>query len=341
MVARLKKTASGKQPLKRQLIVRIVAGSSYGGGVAHSNEEEREAQMHLLQTMVDDMVKDPGHILPMYTHLEARKAAAAAAFVNAFAKDAPSFGKLTTFNSADTDFRGSWVTANSDLSAADIVAAVRKDPEAIDQLVTFATQVVAKQKVPMELHTIAVMTTFMNRRSEAAGKRLTDFKNKGGIAYDGSLNWIHGSYTLVFDDTDRLTTIRHISGVAVQVDPNLGITKAWHMMSNYNDFEAAVRMLPMPPVRLCTFFPDGIGPNSLTNFVGKPKVLQKIAAECYQDWELQQRAEQARSKPSDAVKSVLDDHRKAQAATAMEKARTAAKKALQEKRDRNTIKLKD
>lgn len=335
MVARTKATstagASSKHSPKKFVVSFPVSDTAAGG-------EQQQGQAHLLKSMIDDMVADPSHILPMYTHLQGRKASLASA--STVAQNAPRFESLSTFSSADDDYKGSWITANSDLSAGDLVAAVKADPAAIDNLMTFACQVAPKQKLPSEFQTKEVFTRFLNARHEEAGSRLKNFKGKSGINNDGSLNFRAASYSLSFDKEGRLHGIKHFSGEKATVDISIGITDAWTLASNFDDMAATICRPPLPPLRLATFFGDREGPHKITNYFGKPKALATRASELFQAWERDELVAKARVTPAVAVKAALDEHRKQKSQAAMDKARAAAKVALQRKRERLTIKLK-
>lgn len=286
--------------------------------------------------MIDDMVSDHTHILPMYTFLQDRKAAQVSP--TEF-KDAARFDKISTFGSVDDDFRASWITSNSDMSAANIIAAVKKDPAAIDHLCTFACQINCKQKLPQELLNREVCRRVLDARHEACGNRLHDFKKRGGLTATGELNWLKGSYEPKFDNEAKLIGIRHRSGDEVEVDPSLGINMAWTLNSNFDDFAASMSRAPLPPVRLASFFPLGLGPHKYPNFVGKPKLLHAFAAEVNDACERSERAARDRVTPAEAVRTALEDHKKSQARSNMAKARIAAKASLDAKKERLRVKL--
>jgi hypothetical protein len=302
--------------------------------------EELESHTRLLQNMIDDMIVDPSHILPMYTTLQARKAAQAAVSKSKVAKDAVLFEKLTTFGSIDDDYKGTWITTNSDLSAQDLVSAVQHDPQALDQIMTYAIQVNSKAKMPPQLQTCEVMTMFLDDRLMSCGDRLRTFKASKTIV-GGKLCFREASYQLEFNDKDVLTKIVHRSTkAAAKVEPTFNISMCWTLVSNFDDYVAHVVRPPMPPIRLCTFFDAAVGPNSVVNYAGKPKVLQAKADEMFLGWEQNQIDNLNKFTPSEAVQKALADHKKIKSKQSMDKARAAAKAANLKRGERVSIKLK-
>lgn len=329
------KPATGKAAALGSAAKRLPAFKKSG---RMEDDDKIEGDFHMMQSIVDDMYADRGHILHVYTFLSKRKAKLSE--MSEIASQSPAFESLTSMSSLEDDFKIQWITATSDLSAKDIINAMRVDPQSLDKLLFFALQLPPKARLPSCLITKEVMKLWWDKRHLACGSRLSKFKAQGGVSKGGAFDFgRNGSYTLSFTKTGELDSIRHWSGAIVQVDSICGVTNKWNLVGNFDDFGSHVIVGKMPPVKLATFFENSEGPHSVTNYVGKPKVLVSEATEVFTRWESEKRAGLASVTPSDQIRQALDDHKKAKAQACMERARKAACEAVKAKAQRMTIKL--
>eukprot|EP00969_Alexandrium_andersonii_P198191 8753381-Alexandrium_andersonii.AAC.1 len=141
-------------------------------------------------------------------------------------------------------------------------------------------------KLPKVLITKEVMRNWMTKRSAQAGKRLASFVSRGGIGADGAIAWSKaGSYQLTFTE-GKLSKVQHWGGDEVSISSDYGVTQEWSSVGNFDDFGSHLTFGCFPPCCLSSFFvATKTGPMALTNFSGKPKVLQAECESVYAEWE--------------------------------------------------------
>ena len=228
----------------------------------------------MAQSIVDDLFSDPNHVVPAYNFVQERKAVAALA-----SKVEPTAAMFdaTTFGGIDDDFKVERLVSVSNMSAVDILKAVKKDASTVDNLVHFATQVSPRQKLPTELLHVEVMRHFLDYRYSVCGKRLASFKTdadgpqRAHMASDSSVSWECGSYSLIVGDDGHLKKCTHVSGDVATLPNGIVISTSWRLTWNWDEFTAALALPPCPPFPLRDFFAANLGPHAISNYVGKPK----------------------------------------------------------------------
>jgi hypothetical protein len=229
-------------------------------------DTELESQRYALMTMIDDFVRLPDHILPMRAVLDGRKR-----------KDsdphrgvADCFKVVTTFSKLDEAWLAYWVTQHSDLTLANLVAAKRHDKDSTFILASLAAQVPASLKLKSHCRIKVVMYNVLEQRALACGTRIKTFKAQGGITADGAIDLkARGCYTMDFDAEDRCINIAHVaSGAFVVPAAHIVITKAFALINNHLDKEAAVVLKPLPPLKLASLFGPDLGPHVYTHISG-------------------------------------------------------------------------
>lgn len=253
----------------------------------------------------------------------------------------PMFASQSSILGLEEDFKISFVTANSDLDASDVVKVMRDDPGNLDDLVQYAVQMPMKPKLPLSFMVKACLETCWNARTKALDFPLKQFKKNGGLLDSGRLRFYDktGCYQLEFKG-ETLVGIKHRSGETVKVPPKSGLGTGHQLRNNHDDWGACLVMPPMPEIKLCSFFcaKGKKGPFQVVNFNGKARDLQTWAEEIHSEWQGRQAALKGTTISAE-VQATINEHRAKRRSEAMDKARTAASKALAKKKARRVVDL--
>lgn len=118
------------------------------------------------------------------------------------------------------------------------------------------------------------------------------------------------------------------------IDKGLGVNRNWGLLANFDDCGCAIVLPPMPPFKLCQNFADATGPHKIMNDLGEPKGLDERAEQLFVEWGRTEQARLSGTKASDIAARSVQQHNQARAKAAMDRARVAAKQALED-RQRN------
>lgn len=302
------------------------------------------AKHTLLLKMIDGCIADYSFVLPLFTaYQEHERNIAEDQKTSASYEER--FTQATVFGRLDEGFAIKFLTTVSDMSAADISAAVRHNTDSIAELLEYTSQVPPQLRLLDELKVIEVCRRFLYKRSLDMQKPLKDFKAKGGVLASGGLNWKYGAYTLRFDQT-KLVEITFRNGDKAAVPADSGITNDYKLIRNYSDYRAALEKKPFPEIKLALFFERGMGPYHFPKpFSVRCKEYPALVAEMYASWE-DDRAKAGTGNHKEEVavaeaKETISRDRNAKRKEQLDAARAKAQAVMKAKRAKSSISLKE
>ena len=196
------------------------------------------------------------------------------------------FPQWCTLKNLPEDFVMDWIIRKSDLDASDLKKAREVDEDSSYILASAATQIPLSFKLPPDLNSVQIMTTFMDFRFEQTGKRIENFKAEGRLLTDYSLCFKDFSFKLTFKapPSKELENIGHASlGANVVQSPGAWATTESDYENFWDDFGASIKLKGMPKVLLHSFFTPtanvpkfGYPPCSVKNPQFKADVLKCV-----------------------------------------------------------------
>ena len=195
--------------------------------------------------------------------------------------------KCSTLKGLPPDWKFGWLVKHGDFSGEELILAQEKFSEAVDVLLEYASQLGLHLKIPDDCKYEPVVELLLNQRYAMWGKRLKEFKAKGGVAEDGSLNFKAMAYKPVFNEQGNLQRIYHCSGHRCDIEKVFGdnIDNNYQLKDNYNDHGAAFVLEPFPPIPVIGFFKkhleEKVGPHAGVRFIDKHS--QKRFSACLED----------------------------------------------------------
>ena len=299
------------------------------------------ARHDLFKELISECLMDDSHVPVLYSTMKKRKDQSRQA--QGVVSD-HRFVALTTLRSVERDYLVEWIVSVSDLTLEDLGKALRYDTDAAHILTSFATQIPMLMRIAGHCIIKAVLRRVLNRRDQCMGQRLKTFKARGGLQQSGALNFAIMCYRPVYVD-NMLARLVHCSGLEEVVE-GTHITDDWVIHENWADYGAYFKRDPMPPVKMCCWFNKHApkGKDKAAIFKSPPltaacKVWLDLVSEEHAAWE-KARSDAAKGSQVDkgaveVVKVQINEKRKAQAATAREKAVLA----LSVKRERRSLVL--
>lgn len=294
-------------------------------------DTSKDAERELLMVLIDNCIWDSSHIMPLHNLLMKRLASGPQD------TGGNSFDKVGLLYSLPEEFLAHFITSVSDMSSLDIVAAKRFDPEAVVIMCKFGLDLPAHLKLPRECMLKDFMMDLLMKRHSDIGSRLSKLKESG--TWDASRNQLNfkdkGCYRLTWRD-GILRSVTHISGAVAELDAaKIQITRAYTMINNFSDRDAALLMEPLPPVHLFGFFKaSNTGPFAHKQFKGgKAQDWTNFVTNARTEFD---NARQVGGGGEEVMQAELDKLNKERKSEALDKARRSAKEAL----DRKMLKRK-
>ena len=303
-------------------------------------DTQADANHLQLSQLVSACIDDPRHVAPLYGLLM-RRLMQENSFSAAFGDNA--FASVSTVEKMEHDFMSYFVAQHSDFNVTDLAKIAAYDKDAIFHLFRYGAQLPPRLKLPEQMCIKNVSFRVYQHEHVRMGQRLN--KIKAGVKFaphSGKLDWkTVGSYKLRFNDKGACTHVTHHSGAEVEIPSHAGIDNTWEFYMNYSDMDAYVIKAPCPPFKLCLFFRRSeSGPYTTLYYKGGAcKEFTKRVMSEYEAWD-QERANTERGSESvEVIRDVLAESAKVKRRECMDKAREAAKLALNAKKARRSIKL--
>jgi hypothetical protein len=303
-------------------------------------DADADAMQEIFMSLVDSLIDDRSHVMPLMSMLQNRMA---------MQRAAPEANGAETFIRApptlrmhdDMDWLLLFLEKVSDMGMVDLLAIKQADDEAPFQLICYETGLHLLLRLPSCCQIKDVLWRLLHGRSVALGRRLASFKHDMGMYADRTLNWRTGVYLLTFA-TDRITEVQHKATKKVVNVEEWQMTNAYQLMDNWSDMGASLQRKPMPAVKLASFFSkkDKEGPWEQDHFLGQPKAFATLCEKVHAEW-AEDRKKLAVGDPSGraVVRKELETLSKSKKEVASKKAREKALETLAGKRQRRTISL--
>lgn len=249
------------------------------------NEDDdlaNESHFTLLQNSVAHCDKYPGDIVHMHSYCNklAKKHEQEAEAAKTLSK---SFATWGTLKSLPEDYLGQWIIEKSDLTASDLERARAHDKDGIYIIASAGSQIPIRFRLPNELNSYQILTTFLDTRFEQAGKRLATFKRDGRLKEDGSLCFINFSFKLTFKaapDT-QLEKIGHVLlGEQTVPSPGSWVTTDSDFESFWSDLEATIRIAGMRRIPVHTYFGTNLNKFGYPPCSTRSAAFRSAVAEC-------------------------------------------------------------
>ena len=303
-------------------------------------DEERMAQHELFVEMVQGILLDRSHVMPLYRKFKERIAAKLPA--NVPVNPSEYFAKISTVGALCRDeaaFVVAFLVSISDLSSANITDACAHVGSSVSHLLQFAVGLKEDLKLLPQLRLKDVMRRFLKTRADELGNRLADFKARGGLKQNGGLDWSRGVYHIVVAD-GKITKVRH-HGSNAEVDlAQYDLTNAYNLEGNWCDYKACLRKDPLPPVYVHTFFGRLVGPHARQHWSAKSPTYANTVTQCHREWQTEKsRTENHASAETKAAMDQVSKYVQNKRSAAMAGAREKAREAAEIKRRRTLVNL--
>jgi hypothetical protein len=305
-------------------------------------DELAKTRYTCLCTIVEQLTGDDNLVMPTFNFLQKERSKIGARM--SIGGDSEKFTEESSIVGLPDDFKIAFLNKRSDLTGDDIVGMIKVDSSAINDLLVSAVQLPKKMKLPKEFLVKALLLEFLEARDDVCGGRLRHFKHVGGIGVDGGPRFKDkcGSYSCVLNGEKFIVKVRHWSGDEADVDVKSGLSSAWRVQDNFDDFVACLVMGNLRPVPLCSFFDKKAktGPYKIQNFVGRPAELAAEASRLHTIYMASRAAATKRLSVTQEVGNAISHHKKQVAQAHMSTARESAKDAMKKKKLRRNESLK-
>eukprot|EP00928_Gymnodinium_smaydae_P007719 TRINITY_DN12760_c0_g1_i2.p1 TRINITY_DN12760_c0_g1~~TRINITY_DN12760_c0_g1_i2.p1 ORF type:complete len:217 (+),score=81.27 TRINITY_DN12760_c0_g1_i2:856-1506(+) len=176
----------------------------------------------------------------------------------------------------------------------------------------------------------------LHHRHTKIGKPLETLKKDMHYTKNGVDFRKKGSYRIEFDDkTNRAVSITFRTGAKVDLPEECLITRKLDFEANFSDMEASVRMEPMPPIPLHTFFKLGEGPHEYA--CDSKKAWLAYLKDLFAQFQKQHNVAATSDGQNAAEK--IDQLKEEKKSETMSAARAAAKAKLGEKKAKRKLSL--
>jgi hypothetical protein len=183
---------------------------------------------------------------------------------------------LSTLRGLDFEFMVTWLGRRSQWGTSTIIALRGKDGnhEDILKLIRYATQLSDKFVLPVALRRKALMAMFLDWLDEQLGSRLKMDSLKEAVTNKG-IDWDKLIvYTPTYNENGVVTSLEHVQGDKVDIDPDLGFSTKFEIKEPWSDFGCAFTKGLLTPTPMATWFAppavaEDMGPWANTHFNGK------------------------------------------------------------------------
>lgn len=303
-------------------------------------DEDQLAVHNCFAELVTTLHLHRHHVMPLYLHLQSRvraeQAHAKATSVGGDIFERP----IATMRSLPEEWLLTWLTSRCSLTAEQVVASKKEDPDSLYQLAQYELQAPAHLRFGDQLRVKEVCWRVLNQRAADCGSRLEKFsKADKPLLPSGQLNWAQGCYTLGFKGKD-LISITHISGATVDCSGEK-LTSEYKLEGNWSDMEAQLRRGKFPPIKLSLFFDEKskVGPHSLVAVHNKSKAWGTLVAKIASEWAEERKKVQVGAADDQVAALELAKVRDQQKAQVLDKAREKAKSLLSARQQKRQIDL--
>ena len=175
--------------------------------------------------------------------------------------------KPTLRSSLEKDYTIKQVADLSDMSEAEATLAYTQGHSIPWDLLECATQIPMGKAPCSEALVIKVFDIAANKRDIECGHRLKDFKGKGGLNPDGSVDRSKLGYSLKGDADHKITAVVHMTGAERQPKGNISLD--YGVKNGFSDVHAAFAQAGMPSINIYQSFKKDTsdGPAAINQFI--------------------------------------------------------------------------
>lgn len=249
------------------------------------------------------------------------------------------FDQVSVFGRLDETFLAQWVSDRLKVSMGIVGLAKVKEPQFVRQAAQALLNIGQSSKAPELCKQRAVMMASLKRRYDDAGERADLFQNgsKKIVAADGTVNWLHGVYSVTFGEDGAATEVEHRpTRCVIPVPDDIQFNTSFAIVNDWDDSAAQVER-GRTKYRLREMFGKSQGPNLMPTWCGKADGWSTVAAACaaeVQHTMAKQVAEDAAAAEQSFITPI-----KAKRAEATAKARTMLAARKQETAKRRKVAL--
>lgn len=291
--------------------------------------------------IIDACMEESVNIACAYGAIQARRTAQS---IDSSADANATFAKATQIDRLDVKWLMQFVAQHTDLTMSDTLAIYKADARAPLEVVCYLTELPFALRLPKQCLVKWVLFEVCKQRYLECGSRGAEFKKKGGVNADKTMNWRdHGAYQLKLSENVCTQVVHPASGLAIAPPEGVLITTKFVLRNNFSDHLAYVECPPIPQINLAKFFEPtsasssaNVGPYVYSVIGGgHNKNFNDAATKQYQKWEEEQ-------DKNDICREVVDGMAEAKSAEASKRLKTAREKAaesLKLKRQKRSITL--
>ena len=221
----------------------------------------QEALFHTTVNLVDAIIKEPTHVMFLWTRLQERKreleeGVCEAASAEQFSKVTKTMGECID---NDPEWFLAWVASVSGQVAGNVVEIAKSDSKALQSMVAAETGLLPHFRIPARYNRKSAMKALLDSQSQKYDRTLKRlFQDKGFQSKDHKLNWPTAAYTFDWEQGVLSTITHRRTKEAVEVKDK-GITKSYKLQDPWCDHSAVWVNLPVK-VPVAGLFPKGKGP---------------------------------------------------------------------------------
>ena len=317
----------------QQKKLNLLAKQVLGLGAADAEFGDHHADVIMTEALIQDIRDDKSLVKELWGKAQEKKAGRAVA-----GTEGVEIFHASTLKGIRPDWKFGWCVRNGDFTGEELVLAQQKFSESVDVLVEYATQLGMHLKLQDDCKYEPVIEKLLKHQHMAWGKRLSNWKAKGGVLADGNLNLKKMGYLPEWSGQGHLARITHCSGQYVDIEKKHGtkIDNNYGVTDNHNDHSAAFTMEMMPPIPIIEFFNEfkvlSVGPYAGLRFVEK-KAQQRFALHVEQiktEW-VESRKKMSGSDGVDQLATPMKEHMLKKRQSSMGAAQQKAKALVAER----------
>lgn len=179
-----------------------IPGAAKSG--CEAKQEEAQARMDMIVLIVQGLMQDNDHIMPLFSLMKKREAAKN---TTVHAADDELFSERPyNLLQLDVSWAATVVEQLSDMSGDEIARTLEFDTEAVHALLACETQIPLSMQLPPAFQVKTVCRRILGEMSATHGGLLKDWKARGGLLPTGAVDWGKGCYEVKFVKNRQVPT---------------------------------------------------------------------------------------------------------------------------------------
>lgn len=164
------------------------------------------------------------------------------------------------------------------------------DKNGVAMLMDYLAAIGPATRIPEVCLNKAICAMWLRKRILQLGRCTQEKIRDGPLATDGMLHWASSGVFRFRQVTGAPTKVVHVDGAEVDMPANFVLDASYHLQDNHSDQQAAIVMGSLTPIKIRSFFPKNLGPNTAALMNKKSCVTSSLALEAAAEHELSQRA---------------------------------------------------